>query len=459
MASRRGLAAFVAPLLILVACTESATPPQPTAPPDAFAPTPTIGPSTTTRPAPTTTLNEERVLLRRVDPVSLDPITTFEPIPMGDWLWGPKTSPDGRYLAATINQESAPNSELRLIDIQSWVPVTSWPESGDFIVHVNEFGSVYFITYRSSPEFRMAAVDGAESTLVVALANTVSVWGAEHLSDEEYVIFGTHMATPSGPEQALVGVVDANTRTVEELALPAVGIGAVDPESQGPWASYLYTSPSFTLDRTRPRVLIVHGDEDVVTELDLSTGQATEHPFESSAAGSPETGARRWSAISPDGQFLYVSTRAVELIEDDDNWLVRTRPGGVTSLDTSTWEVVARTDEPISDVYVSPGGDRLLASGYTTEESETVSRSESSGLYLLDPSDLSVLTHYPAERQDQGWGPVTFSEAGSIAYVSTWLGMQRVHALELATGEMLSTAENLEFLDMIGPVGVLASTG
>ncbi|MGH8947259.1 MAG: hypothetical protein ACRDXF_00250, partial [Acidimicrobiia bacterium] len=87
MASRRGLAAFVAPLLILVACTESATPPQPTAPPDVFAPTPTIGPSTTTTPAPTTTLDQERVVLQRVDPISLEPMTAFEPIPMGDGMW------------------------------------------------------------------------------------------------------------------------------------------------------------------------------------------------------------------------------------------------------------------------------------------------------------------------------------------------------------------------------------
>jgi hypothetical protein len=82
---------------------------------------------------------------------------------------------------------------------------------------------------------------------------------------------------------------------------------------------------------------------------------------------------------------------------------------------------------------------------------------ESTGLYLLDGADLSVRVHYPPEHDDQSWGPVTFSEAGSIAYVSTWLNIPSVHALELSSGEILSTTESTETLEMIGPVGVLAS--
>jgi hypothetical protein len=53
---------------------------------------------------------------------------------------------------------------------------------------------------------------------------------------------------------------------------------------------------------------------------------------------------------------------------------------------------------------------------------------------------------------------VSFSESGAIAYASSWVQNPRVHALEMATGEFLSTAESTETLEMIGPVGVLAST-
>jgi hypothetical protein len=234
-----------------------------------------------------------------------------------------------------------------------------------------------------------------------------------------------------------------------------VQIGSVDPVSQGPWAPYLYTSPSFTWDPVGGRLLITHADEDVISEVDVTTGDVVEHP----AAGTTDlgSGARRWSVLSPDGRYLYVATRSVELIEDDDDWKVITRPAGIKTLDTTTWDMVVRTDEPVSDIWVSPNGESLIAAGYTTEESETVYLSESTGLYLLDAINLDVRVHYPPERDDQWWGPVTFSEAGSLAYASTWLQTPRLHALELASGEILSTAESTETLEMLGPVGVLAS--
>ncbi len=458
MASRQGLALLVAPLLILAACTESASPPPPTAPPDAFAPTPTIGPSTTTRPAPTTTLDLERVVLQRVDPVSLEPMTAFAPIPMGDALWGWVASPDGRYLAATVDAAGSGAPEMRLVDLQSWRPVMTWPESGDFIFHVNEFGSVFYISYRSSVEFRFAATDSTGSTLIASLPAHYAVWGAEPVTEALFLFYGTKPADQGSgqAEQVFVATIGLNEAgaVVNEIPVPQVRIGTVDPVSQGPWAGYLYTSPSFTWDPAGTRLLVAHGDEDVVSEVDVITGAVVEH----AVAGTVDlgTGTRRMSALSPDARFLHVATRSVELIEDDDDWMVITRPAGVKAIDTTTWELVGRNDEPISDIWVSPSG-TLLGSGYTTEESESVSLSESTGLSLLDPSDLSVRFHYPPETPEQWWGPMTFSDSGSIAYASTWVQSPRVHAIEMATGEFLSTAEGTETLEMIGSVGVLAT--
>ena len=458
MASRRELALVVALLLILAACTESASPPQPTAPPDAFASTPTIGPSTTTRPAPTTTLDTERVVLQRVDPVSLEPRTAFEPIPMGDALWGQVASPDGRYLAATVDADGSGAPEMRLVDLESWRPVMTWPESGDFIFHVNEFGSVFYISYRSSVEFRFAATDSTGSTLIASLPAHYAVWGAEPVTEALFLLYGTKPAEPGSGQTDQVFVttigLDEARAVVNEIPMPQVQIGTVDPVSQGPWRPYLYTSPSFTWDPTATRLLVAHGDEDVISEVDVRTGAVVEH----SVAGTIDlgTGTRRMSALSPDARFLHVATRTVELIEDDDDWMVMTRPAGVKTIDTTTWEMVVRNDEPISDIWVSPSG-ALLGSGYTTEESESIYLSESTGLYLLDPSNLSVRVHYPPETPEQWWGPVTFTGSGSIAYASTWVQTPRVNVIEMATGEFLSTADGTETLEMIGQVGVLAS--
>jgi hypothetical protein len=456
MASRRALALVVAPLLILAACTESASPPQPTAPPDAFASTPTIGPSTTTRPAPTTTLDVERVVLQRVDPVSLEPMTAFEPIPMGDYLWNPVTSPDGRYLAATVDADGSGVPELRLVDLQSWLPVASWPESGDLLVHVNEFGSVFYISYRSDTEFRLASTDGG-STLLESLPIHYAVWEAERVTDALFLLNGTKPAEPGSgqTEQVFVATIglDEAGAVFNEIPMPEVRIGTVNPVSQGPWRPYLYTSPSFTWDPIGIRLLVAHGDEDVISEVDIETGEIVEHPV----AGTVDLGAgtRRTSALSPDGHLLYVATSTVELIEDDDDWMVITRPAGVKIIDTTTWEMVVRTDEPISDIWVSPNG-AVLGSGYTTEESESIYVQDSTGLYLLDGSNLSVRVHYPPETSDQWWGPVTFTESGSIAYASTWVQTPRVNAIEMDTGEFLSTVESTDTVEMLGSVGVLA---
>ncbi|HEX2404348.1 MAG TPA: hypothetical protein VHM29_06560, partial [Acidimicrobiia bacterium] len=376
MASRRGLALIVALVLALAACTESASPPQPTAPSDAFAPTPTIGAPTTTRPAPTTTLDVERVVIQRVDPISLDPLSAFEPIPMGDWLWEPKTSPDGRFLAAAVGDDSAEN-QLRMVDLHSWLPAMSWATFPDLIVQVDDEGTVYFITYYETPQLHFSVLDGSGSTVIADLPEGLSVWGAEMIG-EQIVLFGTKIPPAGGVERALVVTVDVVSREVTEIDLPEVHVGPVEPVSQGPWASYLYNSPSFTVDRAGQRVLVAHANESFITEVDLSTGLAIQHDL-ADASATPETGTRRWGAVSPDGRFLYVASRDVELIEDDDNWSVNTIPAGVAAIDTSSWQVVARTDQPISDIYISPAGDRLVASGYTTEESDSVYVSESTG--------------------------------------------------------------------------------
>lgn len=459
MASSHSRVTFVAIVLIAVACTNDAGSPDPeaTAPPEAFAPTPTIGGVPPTTLTPTTTVDGERVVLQRVDPVSLQTRASFEPIPMGDYMWGSKVSSDGRYLAATVNQDETGSSELRLVDLQSWAPRASWPESGDLIAHVDESGNVYYISYQSGPEFRIAWAGGTKSSLVASLPLHYSVWGAERATDGDFVLYGTKPAEPGSgnPEQVFVTTIDLdNAGGLTEIPMPGVNIGTVDPVSQGPWTPYLYNSPSFTWDTVGSRLLVAHADEDVVSEVDPVSGEVVEHPL----AGTVDLGwgSRRFSAVSPDGRFLYMATTAVELIEDDDDWTVRTSPAGIKTIDTTTWEMVVRSDEPISTIWVSPSGG-MLGSGYSTEESETVYLEESTGLYLLDASDLSIRVHYPPETPSQFWGPVSFTESGSIAYASTWVDSPRLHVIELATGEFLSTAEATETLEMIGPVGVLAT--
>lgn len=120
--------------------------------------------------------------------------------------------------------------------------------------------------------------------------------------------------------------------------------------------------------------------------------------------------------------------------------------------------MVTRTDAPISVIALSPAGDRIIGSGYETDEGESEYHFESSGLFVLDSRDLRALTHHPPGQSEQAYWPITFSNDAGVAYVSSWVGHQRIDAVDLASGEVLATAENPEFLDMIGPIEVLAST-
>ena len=88
---------------------------------------------------------------------------------------GTKTSPDGRFLAAAVGDDSAEN-QLRLVDLQSWLPATSWATFPDLIVQVDDAGTVYFITYYETPQLHFSVLDGAGSTVIADLPVGLSVW-------------------------------------------------------------------------------------------------------------------------------------------------------------------------------------------------------------------------------------------------------------------------------------------
>jgi hypothetical protein len=392
-------------------------------------------------------------MIQRVNPRTLEPSAEFEPIPMGDYFWGHRPSPSHRYFAVTVSHDNGIN-EIRLIDVEEWRQVESWAEYADSEIHAADDATLYFLR---GEQVRRVRPGETNSQIVADLPSGFSTWaGPEASIDGRFNFVGTRSINSDGAQEAFVSIVDPATGEVTQIDLPEVHVGAVDPISQGPWAGYLYNSPSFSWDRNANRLLAVHANEDVVSEVDVSSRVVTERTFSGFGADT-STGTRRWSALSPDGRVLYVSNTDVTLIEDDDDWSVTTSPAGGIAIDTATWEVVARTDAPISDIYLSPAGDRLMASGYEMEEGATVSRANSSGLFLLDASDLTTLAHHEPEISDEGYA-ITFNQDAGVAYAFTWIGMQRIKAIDLATGEVLTTAENREFLDMIGPVGVLAST-
>jgi hypothetical protein len=326
--------------------------------------------------------------------VDLTPLSGFDPILVNDWFCCSTTSPDGRFLAGLTGGNI--ENEIRLIDLADWEELHAWTEARfDGIVELNEFGTLFFTT--SGPTFRQLTPGSSESQVLASLHLGMGIWGSGNGGEGRYVFFGTR--TPAS-QDALLNIVDTNTgradAEVREIDLPGVHIGPVEPETALPWSDYFYSEPSFNVDPVHGRGLVVHGDADVVSSVDLMTGEVTDHTFTGGSVAPASIGVQRSSTISPDGGFLYVSTRGVNLIGDEADWTVTTIPSGVVKIDTTSWETVAATDEPITDdLHLSPDGNRIIASGYITEENDAgVHKGESTGTFILDATNLSTVAHY-----------------------------------------------------------------
>lgn len=216
------------------------------------------------------------------------------------------------------------------------------------------------------------------------------------------------------------------------------------------------------------RVLIVHGHEDVVTEVDLTTGKAEKHELTTetsfidrflawlvppAVAKGPSVGVTRHAALSPDGATLYLSGYRDEVTVDSDGVTHETTtPTGVEVIDTETWTVTETIDLPIATVTLSPDGATLLGSGYTgAGTSSGGHRFSGSGVYLISTRDLDF-THI-----DRGfeWDTVVqFSRDGDHAYLIGWDHTGVIEVLDLSSGQIVNrqTGE----LTLYGAAGVLS---
>jgi hypothetical protein len=81
-----------------------------------------------------------------VDPLTLEVLPGFEPLPMCHRVWG-QPSADGRYFAATVGDDDGGEADVRLIDVAEWAQVASWSAFPDSVLHVTDEGTLFFVSY------------------------------------------------------------------------------------------------------------------------------------------------------------------------------------------------------------------------------------------------------------------------------------------------------------------------
>jgi hypothetical protein len=443
---------------LLAACTDTAA--TPTAPPDAFGPTPSIEdptPTTVPRPKPTTTADVQRAIIYPVDPVTLDALPGYEPMLMKDWVWG-RPSPNGEYFAAAVGDDTGVSSEIRLIDVPNWKQVGSWLEMAQSEIVVSDDGSMYFLL-QSGADLLTLRPGMSESEAIAEIPVAFSPWGGAAMLDESFATFGSRYEAEAGLEHLFIVVADPESGAVTTVHLPDVRVGTLDPTNQEPWSGYLWASPAVVFDGDGGRVLVIHADRDVVTEVDLESGSSVEHVLATGDTETPMTETSllsRSAQLSPDGSTLYVASQRGDIVVTDDGWTYNQSPAGLLVIDTGTWEIISRLDGTVGDVHLSPSGDTLLAWGYTSVEDASTYQMTSSGLYLLGAMTLATISFHPATSTDQWYGPFSFNEAAGVGYVSTWSGRPRIDVVDLATGDYVAFEEGGEYIEMLGSIGVIS---
>jgi hypothetical protein len=443
------LVVIVACALLVVACTTTGTAVDPIAPPDVFASTPTIGkfsPATTARPVPTRPPEIERTEILPVDRLTLQPRPGYDPIPMGDWMWG-QPSPDGGYLAALVGSTRG-TSEVRLVDLANWQVEGLWAQSPESGLLVTDDGTVYLA---GSGQFQRLRLGDTVPEEVARLPSGFQPWLIGPLFDGAFAIFGTRFQ--SG-ESASVVSIDVTSGMMNEIELPDIRVGSLHPDSLE--AGDPYISPFPVWDTAGNRALVLHGDEDVLSEIDLSTGAVTRHELDvGDRAADPAPTFQKSASISPDGSILYVSGQKVTTVADGVDSPITSESVGVIAVDTATWQVRSQTAEPIGQVAVSPRGDRILGWGVSTVEGDIAGEAESTGLFVLDAPSLTVLSrHHPNERQ-RWYLPFSFNDGGDIGYATSYQSQAGIEAIDLTSGEVIASIEGGDTLTMFGSIGVL----
>lgn len=458
--------ARVAPAAAVVAlvgaCQATTESPATTAPPIIT----TTTASTTSMPATTSTLAEQAssTMVYKADAATLQPLPGLEAIGTGDAAGG-VASPDGRWLALSLWREEVID-ELILIDTASWEVVQRSPSWGR-IVGVDDEGTVYAVRTNPTILVRRLLIEYADWDTGTGF-DSAGPWDVDVLGPGILggLLYPTTASERTGEEPMLI-VVDTRTGEVDQVPLPGLQAGGVPTEIvlEGGDRVFETYEPEVVWDGDR--ALVVHADEDAVTEVNLATGETLRHDYVPEAsiwdrfllwlsppaqAKGPSAGVTRSATPSSNGDYLYVSGYRQDVFIDAEGKVHETlTPMGIDVVDTKRWVLEARLDLPVGRVRLSPDGSTLIGTGWTEVGISNRFEMEGSGIYFISTTTLEYEHLDGSPDWETG---VDFAPDGSYLYVTD---ATRGDTIDIVNPETLETVASIQgcWLEIWGAAGVV----
>jgi WD40 repeat protein len=376
--------------------------------------------------------------LHAIDPVTLQDIAGYEPLPMGRFYTA-VLSKDRKTLAAVIWPGDSPiNGAIHLIDLERWedrkTTVTIDAEVNALTFSADE-KTLYWTQepeqgYRSSRAWGIFSYSIQHDGGAVGIAKLPVDLMPQQMrvlkSGSQLAIF----AMPEGDNVSKnmfsqVVIVDLQEKhAVANIKLDGLdaGMRLLQGSGNGSDMIHEYNQPGLAWNLDANLLYIAHPTADRLTVVDLAKqtiAQQVDLPSVKVAGHAKMMKGTSHNAIlNPAGDRLYISTYHSDVIAGSDGNLTETmQPLGIKMIDVEQMKTAQQVSLPVYEMALSPNGDRLLATGTDSQiPFKGDGKVTNSGLYILDASSLQTLKHFDTEnKQVYLYG---FSPDGRYAYFS-----------------------------------------
>ena len=421
--------------------------------------------TTSTTESPTTTARQQIVDggLVPVDPATLVPVPGAKSITQGDRFHG-TVSANGNWVALL---KVLTNDQLwiEIVDTttKEVVAEAKLPhvQSG---LRIDDVGTAFWIAGGNRMTlFRLEAEANNRAKVFDKFPEDFFTDTFQLLGGDRFGFLGIIATGGQNQGEAAIVILDAEKGSFTQVALPGLDIGIIgigDPV--GDVETLEIANPVAVWDIDNDRVLIVEASRDAITEVDLTSGEISEHSWTrpeaildrlwaffippAQAQGLTE-GTSRDAVLSTDGKLLYVATKTTEVIDHNEV----SSPLNLVVLDTGTWSA-AVIDVNVDTLYPSPDGVFLLAQG--VEVISGVPGVQASPVYVIDMDSAELLIGF--QTSDISATDVSFSHDGAEAYITTRSDQEmRIDILDLGLLQLTGAIQFRE-LSLIGEAGLLA---